>query len=429
MKTFKYILFTFLVSILSINAQAPSPGEPQESTIVIKNITIHKGDGELIQNGSVVFENGLIISVATGDASEIYEEAQVIDGKGQHLYPGFILPDNNVGLVEVNAVKATIDSSEPTSISPNIRSIIAYNTDSEIIPTLRFNGILLTQVVPSGGLISGQSSIVQLDAWNWEDAVVKMDEGIYMSWPMAMLPPRWWMNETKWRENEDYDKNVVRIRSMFGDAQAYAAGTSDERNLKLDAMKGLFDGSKKIYVHANRAKEIVSAITFVKEKGIENIVLVGGADAMYVSDFLKENNIPVILTDVHRLPMRPGADVFEPYKLASKLVNKGLKVALSYGGVANSRNLGFYAGTASAYGLGKEEALKLITSNTAEILGLDKYGVIQVGKSATFFLSEGDALDMSGNKITHAFIDGRKVKLDAMQQELYQKYKEKYNLN
>ncbi|MCX2744326.1 amidohydrolase family protein [Mangrovivirga sp. M17] len=423
-----YIVLFLIIGISSISAQVPSPGEAQSKPILITNITVHTGTGDVISDGAIVFKDGEIVSVGKSTEVDAPEGATEINGEGKHVYPGFILPNSKVGLVEVESVSATIDASEPITISPNIRSIIAYNTDSEIIPTLRFNGILLAQVTPTGGLIPGQSSIVQLDAWNWEDAVVSMDEGIHINWPMAKLPPRWWRNETEWRDNEDYDESINKIKELFIDATAYSQTDPTDENLKLEAMKGVFDGSKTLYVHANRAKEIISSLSFAVENGAKKVVLVGGADSRYILDFIKDNEIPIILADVHRLPMRAEEGVYDPYKLAGYLTNQGVKVALAYNSVANSRNLGFYAGTTAAYGLDKEEALKLITANPAEILGLDNYGTIEVGKSATFFISSGDALDMSGNEISHAFINGREVPLEALQQRLYEKYKKKYDL-
>ncbi|QCK17047.1 amidohydrolase family protein [Mangrovivirga cuniculi] len=423
-----YIVIIFIAGLSSVFAQVPAPGETQTQPILVTNVTIHTGTGEVITDGALVFNEGEIISVGKTTEVETPEGATEVNGQGQHIYPGFILPNSKVGLIEVSSVSATVDASEPTSISPNIRSIVAYNTDSEIIPTLRFNGILLAQVTPSGGLIPGQSSIVQLDAWNWEDAVVSMDEGIHINWPRAKLPPRWWRNETEWRDNDNYDESISKIKQLFIDAAAYSQTDPTDENLKLEAMKGIFEGSKTLYVHANRAKEIVSSLSFAFENGAKKVVLVGGADSRYVLDFIKDNEISIILADVHRLPMRAEEGVYDPYKLAGYLTNEGVKVALAYNNVANSRNLGFYAGTTAAYGLDKEEALKLITANPAEILGLDNYGTIEEGKSATFFISSGDAMDMSGNKISQAFINGREVPLEALQQRLYKKYKKKYDL-
>ena len=199
-------------------------------------------------------------------------------------------------------------------------------------------------------------------------------------------------------------------------------------NLKMEAMKGLYNGQKKIYIHADGKRQIIESVSMLKRNGINDIVLVGASNAYYVMDFLKDNDIPVLLTKVHRLPGFDEEDVDMPFKLPALLTEKGITVGLIHSGsVQSSRNLAFYAGTALAYGLEKEEALKLVTANPAKILGIDKTtGTLEQGKDANIVVSEGDILDMRTNKLEYAFIQGRKVNLEGKQQLLYERYKEKY---
>ena len=141
-------------------------------------------------------------------------------------------------------------------------------------------------------------------------------------------------------------------------------------------------------------------------------------------------NIPVLIDRSHRLPSSGDEDIHLPYKTAKNLIDKGVVVGIGIEGQMermNSRNLPFYAGTYAAYGIDKEEALKLITSNTAKILGIDdKVGSLEVGKDATLFISEGDALDMRTNILTDAFIQGRKISLESHQTKLWKRYSNKY---
>ncbi|WP_375577624.1 amidohydrolase family protein [Marivirga tractuosa] len=432
MKIFKYlgiIILSFLSFIAM--AQVPAPGEEQSKPIAIMNAYAHLGNGEVIENSVITFEDGIITNVA--DATVIrmdLSKFKVIKAEGMHVYPGLIASNTIIGLEEIAAVRATRDQDETGDFNPNVRALIAYNTDSEIIPTTRFNGVLYAQTTPRGGRISGSSSVMDLDAWNWEDAVLKNDEGIHLNWPSKLQYPRWWLGETEWRENEDYDKQYEEVKTFFKDAVSYNDISSPEtKNLKLEAMKGLFDGSKSLYIHTDRAKEIVQSIQFAMEMGVEKIVLVGGDEAYYVKDFLKDNEIAVILEETLRLPSRTADPVDMPYQLPNLLHKAGIKVAIGqWGEVMQVRNLPFSVGTAAAYGLGKEEALKMVTLNAAEIMGVDdKIGSLEKGKIASIVVSKGDILDMEGNQPEYVFIEGREVTLEGHQQRLYKKFKEKFD--
>jgi len=428
MKTRHIIVWVFALMVSHTFAQSNQPAPDQSRPILLMNGVAHLGNGEVINNSAIAFENGKITLVVDATSAKIdASKYEKIDISGKHVYPGFILPNSSLGLVEVESVNATIDSREVGSLNPNVRSIIAYNTDSELIPTFRHNGILTAQVVPSGGPISGTSSIVQLDAWNWEDAIVKADDGVHLSWPARKFRPRWWRGETEYRVNKNYDKSVAALEKLFNDTKAYSENNGGVMNLKLEAMKGIFDGSKQLFIHENEAKSMIESVQMVKESGVKNIVISGGREAAMIVDFIKDNDISVILGGVHNMPSREEEAVDLPYETPAILHKAGIKFCIAYGGSTMSeRNLPFLAGTAAAYGMDKEEALKLITSNTAEILGLTDLGVLKNGNRATLFVSEGDALDMRTNQVIHAFIDGRKVKIDGMQEVLHERYKEKY---
>ncbi|WP_373017045.1 amidohydrolase, partial [Muriicola sp.] len=358
-------------------------------------------------------------------------QGRVINAAGKHMYPGFIAPGKSLGLIEINAVRASDDQDEIGSLIPHVRSLIAYNAESKVVESMRPNGVLLGQITPRGGRISGTSSIVQFDAWNWEDAAVKVDDGIHLNWPNTFRRGRWWLGEDRgYQPNKEYQEQVEEVLSFLKNAKVYGNGQGSPVNPAFEASQGLFNGSKRLYVYAQDEKQIVDAITSLKESGIDKLVLVGGYHAYRVTDLLKKNKIPVLVNFTHSLPEFDDDDYDFTYKLPKMLVDVGLLVALQNAEASNfqTRNLPFYAGQVVGQGLDKEVALQLISGNTARILGIDDtYGTLAQGKSATFFLSEGDALDMRGNQLTHAFIDGREISLETHQTELWKRYMGKYN--
>lgn len=423
----KIIITTLLIFCSSIFAQQ-TPAAKQAEPISITGVTAHIGNGTVIENATIVFENGIITAIGTNISSK----GTVINANGKHVYPGFIVVNSTLGLGEVDAVRASMDVNELGNISPNIRSLIAYNAESRIVESMRPNGVLLGQIVPRGGRLSGTSSIVQFDAWNWEDAAIKTDDALHMNWPNGFSRGRWWLGEPSgFQPNKSYAEDIEKFKDFFVQAQTYAKSKPSEINLAFEAVQGLFDGSQKLFVNAESEKEIIDAITFTKEIGIKNVVLVGGYHAYKITDFLKSNNIPVIVGRTQSTPNFEDDDYDLPYKLPKLLHDAGLLVSINPGGRMermNTRNLPFYAGQVVGQGMDKEDALKMITSNAAKILGIDdKFGTLEVGKSATLFIAKGDALDMRGNIISHAFIDGRAISLESHHTSLYNRYSNKFN--
>ncbi|MFD2824259.1 amidohydrolase family protein [Lacinutrix iliipiscaria] len=429
-----YILAAFLLcSSISIAQQTPASKQTKEKAIAIIGATAHIGNGEVITHSIIVFKNGKIETV--GDSRVIkmdFSNMDIIKAEGKHVYPGFIVPNSTLGLGEIDAVRATQDNDEIGSMNPHIRSLIAYNAESKVVESMRPNGVLIGQITPQGGRISGTSSIVQFDAWNWEDAALKVDDGLHLNWPSPYSRGRWWLGEpSHLKPNKDYTKQVEELNDYFLQNKAYQNGEKPSKHLPFEAMQNIISGSQKLYIHVNDAKGITDAIEFSKANNIKNMVIVGGYQAHQVVNLLKQNNIPILLKRVHSRPTSDDEDYDLPFKMAKILVDNDILVGLEANGGRmermNSRNLPFYAGTCVAYGLDKEEALKLITSNTAQILGIDDFcGTLETGKDATLFISEGDALDMRTNKLTRAFIQGRDISLETHQTELNERYSKKY---
>lgn len=409
------------------NAQVvPAPAKKQSQPIALTGGTIHTATGETIENGVIAFDDGIITYVGKKEDFEGQQGYKTIDVSGKEVYPGLILADTQLGLVEVNSVAGSVDNEEMETLNPNLRSIVAYNTDSHVIPTLRTNGILVAQITPNGGIFSGTSSIVQLDAWNWEDAALKTDDGIHLQWPEEFS-----LTRGGFSKNKNYDEQLQQVEKLLADAKARSEEKTHEKvNLKLKSMKGLFDASKQLFIHVDMNTDIVRSVMMAQKYGVKKMVIVGGNDTYYVKDFLKENNIPVILDATHENSYRTHEDVDLSYKLPAILHDAGIKVGLSYSEdmVARSRNLPFNAGTAAGYGLSKEDALQLITKNVAEILGIDdRLGTLEKGKEAMIVVSDGDILDMRTNKISLAFIQGREISLTDKNRELYERFLKKYS--
>jgi len=417
----------FFLSGSTLGAQVPAPAPAQQQPLLISGGTLHAGKGRVVENSAIIVEGGKI-TFAEGAATlprRDFTGFRRIDAKGKHIYPGLIAPATNLGLVDIGAVRATRDYNEVGSINPNVRSIIAYNTDSPVIPTVRSQGVLLAQVVPQGGRVPGMSSVVQLDAWNWEDAAYSTDDGIFINWPALFSFSR---RERSFSKNEDYAKQVEELRQFFKEAQAYAAGPELSRaNLRFEAIKPLFSGKRRLYIEAREAKEITHAVHFAKEFGLP-LVIVDGRDAWMVTELLKENQVPVILRETHSLPSRIDSDVDQPFKTPAMLQEAGVLFCFSMDGYWQQRNLAFQAGQAVGYGLAYEDAIAALTSNAAKILGIDSQaGALEDGKDANLIICEGDLLDVRSSIVEMAFIQGREVDLDNQQKALYRKFKGKYD--
>ena len=416
------LLFIFISQ--QIFTQNTPAGIQMESVLIIGG-SVHTGGGRTIRNAAIGFEQGRITLIKDLSYQKIDSSKfdHVIYVKGQHIYPGFIAMNSTLGLMEIGAVRATKDYNETGEFNPNVRTLTSFNTDSRITPTVRSNGVLIGQISPRGGIISGTSSVMNFDSWNWEDAVIKKDDGIHLIWPRGYLKPK---------EEIRYNKQIEKINDFFNLALAYSKkDTNTKIDVRLHSMKGIFNGNKRLYISANEVDQIKDIIAFKKKYRIINLSIIGGRDAHYVPELLIENNISLIIRRTHSLPGYQQADINLPYQLPYLLHKYGVEFCFQNQGdmeQMQTRNLPFLAGTAVAYGLPYEEAIKALTATPAKLLGLENYGMIKEGYSATFFISKGDALDVLTNDLSFAFIDGREIDLSNEQSKNYIKYSKKYNL-
>jgi len=434
-KNLKTIIFLLAVVTAHAAAQSPVVAPSQSGPVVLTGGIIHTGTGDVIENGTVAFSGGKITFV--GNASDFNDGntgSKVINVAGKHVYPGLIYPNTTLGLVEISGVDVTVDTREIGDLNPNVRAVVAYNTDSHVIPVVRSNGVLIAQIVPQGTLLPGTSSVVQLDAWNWMDAIYKADDGIHLGWPRkAPATGRGggaYAFMAAQGGQDTYAKNVEQLEKIFSDAIAYSSAEKVEyTNLRLESLKGLFDGSKILYITSAEPKGIIAAVSFAKRYGVKKIVLSGADESAWaVKDFIRENNIPVILAHVHSMPKYTHSDIRLPFKLAAMFSKEGILVGLTYATPAYGYNLPFVAGQTVAYGLTSEEALRTVTLNNAKILGIDdRTGSLEKGKDANIVVSSGDLLDMMTNNVEYAFICGRNISLDNKHKQLYRRFQAKYD--
>lgn len=432
-------ILAFATSLYGIAQDNVYPAKEYKGLLFLKGGTVHIGNGQVLENATVKINNGKIeqvgqnIAVPAGDV-------KVFDVTGKHVYPGLILPASALGLQEYGGgIRGSNDFFEIGENNASVRAIAAYNADSKITNTLRSNGILLAHVAPQGNVMGGMSSIVQLDAWHYEDAGYVVDNGMHFYMPsllprpgggrLAALLAQFGPAQPADPVKQALDR-IEQVKQFFREAKAWNSGdASTEKNLKYEATKPLFAKKQKLYVHANQVNQMLIAVDFVKEFGFD-VVIVGGSESFRIAQLLKESNIAVILSQMHSLPTSDDDDVDQPYKTPAALQKAGVLFCINDDDPQNrGRNLPFNAGTAAAYGLSKEEALSAITLNAAKTLGIaDRTGSIEVGKDANVVVSEGDILDMRSSKITHAFIQGRTIELMDKHKQLFERYKMKYGI-
>ena len=427
----KYLItLVALASITIVKAQDNiSPASAYSGFTFIKNGTVHTGTGMVLPNTSILIKNGKIENIAA-DIAMPAGDVRLVDATGMQVYPGFIMSNTTIGLREIaSQVKGSNDYNELGELNPNVKSVVAYNTESKIINTLRSNGILFASVAPLGSLVAGTSSVVQFDAWNWEDAIYNKDNALHFYMPSLLIRPNRNGELPAGDPLKISREEIESVKQFFREAKVYNATSNAATNLKFEAVKGLFNKSLKLFIHCDIVKEMLTAIDFVNEFGFD-VTLVGASESWQIAPLLKQNNISVILGQLLSLPTMVDDDIDQPFKTPAALQKAGVLFAITdEDGNTTGRNLMFNAGTAAAYGLTKEEALQTITLNAAKILGIaNKSGSIEIGKDANIIISTGDALDMRTSNIVKAYIQGRDINLDDKHKQLNKKYSDKYGV-
>ncbi|MGH9464155.1 MAG: amidohydrolase family protein [Thermoanaerobaculia bacterium] len=405
------------------------PGAAQARPVLLRGGALYTVAQGVLPATDLLFDDGKIVAIGPGLSAPA--GAEVLDLAGARVYPGLIAAATTLGLVEIDAVRATRDTDETGDLNPEVVARTAYNPDSELIPTVRSAGITTVQVAPAGQLVRGRSSILHLDGWTVEDAGVEAVGGLFLSWPPSAVVHSSFMPVPAEEQEKEMKEQRRRLRDSFDAARAYDrardAGEPLEIDQRWEAMRPLWDGSLPVYVEADDARQILEAIDFADDYGLA-MVLVGGAEAHRVTDLLAARDIPVLLDTPNRLPYRDEDGVDAQFRQPALLAAAGVRFALAPIGASwGVRNLALEgAGLAIQGGLAPEAGLRAVTLTPAEILGIaDREGSLEVGKDATLIVSSGDVTDTLGHRVTHMFIQGRPVDLDNKQRALYRKYAEK----
>lgn len=423
----------------------PPPPRPQSQALVLRDAVLHPVSGPTLPGGSLLAENGRIVAVAAAGQTlpATRTPPLVIDLGGRHVYPGFVAANGTMGLSEVTAVPATVDTTEIGPVNPNARAVVALNADSELLPVARTGGVLAALAVPqapAGGGIAGTSALLQTDGWDWEDLALVSDLGLHVVVPNLRLSADALGPQVAPMAAEMRRFSQQRLRLIddsFTQAAAYAQARAADATLPSDrrweAMRPVFAGGaaqRPVFVHANDIAQIRWALGLAERHGLR-LVIVGGADAHQVADVLKARGVPVVVTSVHRLPLRRDDDIDAPFRLPARLHAAGVSFCIARGApgsgasATNERNLPFEAATAAAHGLPRDEALKAVTLYPARILGVDgQVGSLQPGRWASFLITDGDPLETT-TRIERVFVQGREVSVANRQSRLADRYRER----
>lgn len=433
-----------LISFLVFSAFAQNSGAQQNltgkaGTFAITNARIVTVSGATIENGTVVIQNGKIAAV--GANVSVPNGAEKINGAGLTVFPGMIDADTNMGLVEIpQGAAGTVDVAETGAMNANAKAIKGINPHSSHINVTRVNGVTTVLSAPSGGVVSGQAAVINLNGSTQDEMAVVPEFGLVINFPristFAGFNPGIGPQTIDFAEAvRRRDRNLEELKKMFKDVENYArvkdAYAKDKTlpypgyDIKMEAMIPYIRGEKPIIFTADRERDIRGVIKFVEEMKVKGIIS-GGGDAWKVADQLKKNNIPVIFTNIYNLPAQDDDPYDYFYEGPSKLQKAGVKFAVSTGNDGSEvRDLPYQAGIAGAFGLGKEEALKSVTIYPAQILGIaDRYGSIETGKMANIVVADGDILDPRTN-IKYLFINGRLLPLTSRHTELYEAFKDR----
>ena len=423
MRRTKQLIPVFTITIVTMLTAWPNPfAKPTLFT----NAVVHTVSGPTHSPGFVLIDGDTIKAVGPVKEQPVAKETQVVNLKGQHLFPGLIAPTTALGLMEIPAVRATVDTREVGIYTPEVKSWLAVNPDSELIPVARANGITHFAPTPQGGTVTGQSGLMATVGWGYENMTHQSPVALHLFWPSMNINPG--ADDTK-KQAKDRDKRLKEIDDFFEEARAYAKSQSAPEHKGIptwDAMLPWVRGEKPLFIHANSRVQIESAVNWATKRGWRPIIA-GARDAWQITELLSKHNVPLIFEHTFTLPVRDFDRYDAQFRAAGILHKAGVKVVFSEGlarfAASNARNLPYSAAQSAAHGLPRAEALKGITLYTAEILGVGKrLGSIEAGKEATFFTANGHILEIR-TQVKQMWIAGKKVNLDNRHNRLYKKYR------
>ena len=430
---------TSLLSPTVAKAQVRMTVPPQSEAVALRGATIHTVTNGVIENGTILFENGVIRAIGTD--VEIPTGTRVVDVSGKHIYPGLIDAYSTVGISEIGSVDVSSDVNELGDFNPNVRAEVAVNAESRHIGTTRSAGVLVTLTTPGGGLISGMSSAMSLEGWDWEEMSIESAAALNVNWPNPNSGGGRGGRGGRGRgfgpgpqeSPPTYAERVQQLKDFFAEARAYRDATTAGEEVRTDsrytAMIPALNGDIPVVVSADGAAQINDAITWAQQEGVR-LVIRGGSDAIHVADRLVANDIPVILTSTMAAPGRDYEGYDGAYTMPARLHEAGVRFAISGGsGALYTNRLPWEAGVAVAFGLPEEEALKAVTINAAEFMGIsDRVGSLEPGKQATLLITTGTPLDMTSD-IEQSYIQGREIDMNDIQKHFFDKYMEKVRQN
>lgn len=417
-----------LLALALVLAAAAVPAQT-----LLQGAVVHPVSGPAIANGGVLIQDGKIVAVGASVAAP--PGAKVVDVSGKHVYPSLFPPATVLGLVEISAVRATVDSAELGEINPQARADFAMNFDSELLAVARSAGILIAGVSPTGGIVSGSAAAMKLDGWTREDATLKAPAAITVTWPDLAIDRSPTARHSVRLQEKRRDEAVRKLKEAFADARAYAKarGAEGRRGVprhdadpRMEALVPAVEGKVPVIVAANTVAQIRAALAWAKGEGLR-IAILGGADAWRVPGELAQAKVPVILDTVLELPARSDEPYNARFAAAGILAKAGVAVAFNDGSsnfaAATARNLPHQASAAVAFGFPSEKAVEAMTLEPARILGVaDRVGSLEPGKDATLIVTDGDILDLRTHVVA-AYLDGRPLDLSDKQKRLYERYR------
>jgi hypothetical protein len=434
------------------------PSLTHAASLRLDGAIVHTVSGPSLTNAPVLIRDGRIAAVGPAAAGAAAD--QVVNLQGLHLFPGLIAPGTILGLIEIDSVRATRDTTEVGEFSPDVHAWIAINPESELIPVARANGFTHAQAIPLGGIVSGQSALVRLDGWTIEDLAERRSTGLHLFWPSHSLdttPKHLSGAPDKWKSPEDQiqerERQLRSIDAFFDSALAYqrarnAAGLQSTPPLTTDAGAGrriptvatngftvvpawesmlpLLQGEIPLFLHADETRQIRSGVQWAVQRGFRT-VLAGGRDAARVTQLLATNRIPVAYEHVFTQPVYDTDPYDAQFAVPARLHAAGISVAFTEGtdrfGASNIRNIPYAAAQAVAFGLPRQIAWQGLTLVPARMLGVDdRLGSIEVGKDASLIAVDGDILDIRA-KVRRLWIQGRESSLESRHTRLYEKYR------